>query len=249
MTDAGLALPALIEPRGDTDPVRERLAHAAGRASAAVIREAHVHDVPTRVVDDPVRAPGPSGLAGSGVSRPGRGEGSTNGWAPAPPARPIEGDGPCRWIDATCVRARDGGRIASTAAMTVTAVDTDGRREVPGMARPARPPGPSAVPDRPPALAGRPGPSAVPARFPALAGRPRPARGEARHRRRPRGPARAAATRVPHAATLQRCRVHTRSGRDRPSGASGPWRPDGGPRSGMTGWIPELSPRRRRSAR
>ena len=60
MTDAGLALPALIEPRGDTDPVRERLAHAAGRASAAVIREAHVHDVPTRVVDDPVRVPGPA---------------------------------------------------------------------------------------------------------------------------------------------------------------------------------------------
>ena len=48
--------------------------------------------------------------------------------------RPIEGDWPYLWIDATYVKVRRGGRIVSVAVIIAVAVNTDGRREVLGMA-------------------------------------------------------------------------------------------------------------------
>jgi hypothetical protein len=45
-------------------------------------------------------------------------------------ARPIEGAWPCRRLDATCPRSRNGGRVAGLAAMVAVAVDSDGRREL-----------------------------------------------------------------------------------------------------------------------
>ena len=48
--------------------------------------------------------------------------------------RPIEGSRPCLRIDATYLESREGGRIASVAAMAAVAVDADGRREVSGVA-------------------------------------------------------------------------------------------------------------------
>jgi putative transposase len=47
--------------------------------------------------------------------------------------RPIEGDWPYLWIDATYVKVREAGRIVSVAVTIAVAVNTDGRREVLGM--------------------------------------------------------------------------------------------------------------------
>ena len=48
--------------------------------------------------------------------------------------RPIEGDWPYLWIDATYVKVRAAGRIVSVAVTIAVAVNTDGRREVLAMA-------------------------------------------------------------------------------------------------------------------
>jgi transposase-like protein len=48
--------------------------------------------------------------------------------------RPIEGAWPYLWIDATYVQVREPGRIVSTAVIIATAVNTDGRREILGLA-------------------------------------------------------------------------------------------------------------------
>ena len=79
--------------------------------------------------------------------------------------RPLEGDWPFLWLDATYVKLREGGRIASMAVIVAVAVNNDGRREVlgitvmpseafAGLARPhRRPQSPLTLLDRLPALA------------------------------------------------------------------------------------------------
>jgi transposase-like protein len=47
-------------------------------------------------------------------------------------ARPLEGDWPYLWIDATYVKVRQNGRIVSVAVIVAVGVNTDGRREVRG---------------------------------------------------------------------------------------------------------------------
>lgn len=47
--------------------------------------------------------------------------------------RPIEGEWPYLWIDATYLKVRRGGRIVSVAVIIAVGVNTDGRREVLGM--------------------------------------------------------------------------------------------------------------------
>ncbi|WP_252094029.1 IS256 family transposase, partial [Rhizobium skierniewicense] len=47
--------------------------------------------------------------------------------------RPIEGEWPYLWIDATDLKVRRGGRIVSVAVIIAVGVNTDGRREVRGM--------------------------------------------------------------------------------------------------------------------
>jgi putative transposase len=47
--------------------------------------------------------------------------------------RPIEGDWPYLWIDATYVKVRQNGRIVSVAVTIAVAVNSDGRRELLGM--------------------------------------------------------------------------------------------------------------------
>ncbi len=49
-------------------------------------------------------------------------------------SRPIEGEWPYLWLDATYVKVRQAGRIVAIAATIAVAVNTDGRREVLGMA-------------------------------------------------------------------------------------------------------------------
>ncbi|TDW59239.1 mutator family transposase [Novosphingobium sp. PhB55] len=47
--------------------------------------------------------------------------------------RPIEGDWPYLWIDATYVKVRQNGRIVSVAVIVAVGVNSSGRREVRGM--------------------------------------------------------------------------------------------------------------------
>jgi transposase-like protein len=116
----GAYFPALLEPR-----------RTAERAPAAVIQEAYVHGVSTRAVDDLVQAMGLSGVSKSEVSRLCQ---EIDGRVNAFLARPIEGAWPYLWLDATYVLVREHGRIVSTAVIIATAVNSDGRREVLGMA-------------------------------------------------------------------------------------------------------------------
>ncbi len=47
--------------------------------------------------------------------------------------RPLTGDWPCLWLDATYLRQREGGRIVSVAATIAMAVDGEGKREIVGL--------------------------------------------------------------------------------------------------------------------
>jgi len=47
--------------------------------------------------------------------------------------RPLEGEWPYLWLDATYLKQRAGGRIVSVAAIIAVAVNTDGRREIIGL--------------------------------------------------------------------------------------------------------------------
>ena len=115
----GSDLPGFLEPR--------RLAE---KALTAVIQEAYVQGISTRSVDDLVKAMGMSGISKSQVSRLCE---EIDGKVKAFLDRPIEGDWPYLWIDATYLKVRRGGRIVSVAAIMAVGVNTDGRREVLGM--------------------------------------------------------------------------------------------------------------------
>lgn len=47
--------------------------------------------------------------------------------------RPIEGELRYLWLDATCLKVGEGGRIVSVAAIITVAVNTQGRREIIGL--------------------------------------------------------------------------------------------------------------------
>ena len=87
--------------------------------------------ISTRSVDDLVKALGMSGVSKSQVSRLcGELDERVNAFL----ERPLEGDWPYLWIDATYVRVRQAGRIVSVATIIAVAVNTEGRRDVLGMA-------------------------------------------------------------------------------------------------------------------
>jgi putative transposase len=116
----GSYFPPFLEPR-----------RTAEKALAAVIQEAYVHGVSTRSVDDLVKALGMSGVSKSQVSRLCA---EIDERVQAFLGRPIEGDWPYLWIDATYVKVREAGRIVSVAVIIAVGVNTDGVREVLGMA-------------------------------------------------------------------------------------------------------------------
>ncbi|WP_024882141.1 IS256 family transposase [Methylosinus sp. LW3] len=115
----GSYFPCFLEPR-----------RMAEKALAAVIQEAYVHGVSTRSVDDLVKAMGGSGVSKSQVSRLCE---EIDEKVDAFLERPLEGDWPYLWIDATYVKARQNGRIVSVATIVAVGVNADGRREVLGM--------------------------------------------------------------------------------------------------------------------
>jgi putative transposase len=116
----GSYFPAFLEPR-----------RTAEKALTAVIQEAYVHGISTRSVDDLVKAMGGTGVSKSQVSRLcAEIDERVNAFL----SRPIEGSWPYLWIDATYLKSRKGGRIVSVAVIVAVAVNTDGRREVLGVA-------------------------------------------------------------------------------------------------------------------
>jgi transposase-like protein len=116
----GSYFPGFLEPR-----------RMAEKALTAVIQEAYVQGVSTRSVDDLVQAMGMSGISKSQVSRlcaelDDKVQTFLN--------RPLEGDWPYVWLDATYVKVRQAGRIVSVAVIIAVGVNSDGRREVLGLA-------------------------------------------------------------------------------------------------------------------
>ena len=103
----GSYFPGFLEPR--------RLAE---KALTAVIQEAYVQGISTRSVDDLVKAMGMSGISKSQVSRLCE---EIDDKVKAFLERPIEGEWPYIWIDATYLKVRRGGRIVSVA--VIIAVD------------------------------------------------------------------------------------------------------------------------------
>lgn len=115
----GSYFPGFLEPR-----------RMAEKALTAVIQEAYIHGVSTRSVDDLVKALGMTGISKSQVSRLCQ---EIDERVTAFLDRPIEGDWPYLWVDATYVKARAAGRIVSMAVIVAVGVNSDGRREVLGM--------------------------------------------------------------------------------------------------------------------
>ncbi len=115
----GSYFPAFLEPR--------RLAE---KALTAVIQEAYVQGISTRSVDDLVRSLGLEGIGKSQVSRL---CGEIDERVQTFLNRPIEGEWPYIWLDATYVKARRDHHIVSVAVIVAVGVNTDGRREVLGM--------------------------------------------------------------------------------------------------------------------
>jgi transposase-like protein len=116
----GSYFPAFLEPR-----------RTAEKALTAVIQKAYVQGISTRSVDDLVRAMGMEGISRSQVSRLcAEIDERVRDFL----ARPIEGDWPYLWLDATYVKVREAGRIVPVAVTIAVGVNADGRREVLGMA-------------------------------------------------------------------------------------------------------------------
>lgn len=115
----GTYFPPFLEPRKMTE-----------KALVAVIQEAWIGGVSTRRVDDLVQAMGLSGISKSQVSKLCKDiDERVNAFL----ERPLEGDWPYLWLDATYLKQREGGRIVSVAAIIAVAVNTDGRREIIGL--------------------------------------------------------------------------------------------------------------------
>jgi len=115
----GSYFPGFLEPR-----------RTAEKALTAVIQEAYIQGISTRSVDDLVKALGMEGVSKSQVSRL---CGEIDERVKAFLSRPIEGEWPYLWLDATDVKARRDHHIVSVAVIVAVAVNTDGRREGLGM--------------------------------------------------------------------------------------------------------------------
>ena len=116
----GSYFPFFLEPR-----------RVAEKALTAVVQEAYIQGISTRSVDDLVQAMGMSGISKSQVSRLCE---EIDVRVKAFLDRPIEGDWPYLWIDATYIKVRQNNRIVSVAVIVAVGANSDGRREVLGMA-------------------------------------------------------------------------------------------------------------------
>jgi transposase-like protein len=111
--------PPFLEPRKTSE-----------KALVAVIQEAWIGGVSTRRVDELAQAMGLAGLDKSRVSRLCK---EIDERVTAFLDRPLAGEWPYLWLDATYLKVREGGRIVSVAAIIAVAVDAEGRREIVGL--------------------------------------------------------------------------------------------------------------------
>ncbi len=116
----GSYFPDFIEPR-----------RTAEKALTAVIQEAYIQGISTRSVDDLVKAMGMTGVSKSQVSRLCE---EIDERVQTFLQRPLEGDWPYLWIDATYVKSRQAGRVVSVAVIIAVAVNTDVVGEILGVA-------------------------------------------------------------------------------------------------------------------
>jgi transposase-like protein len=115
----GSYFPPFLEPRKTSE-----------KALIAVIQEAWIGGVSTRRVDDLVQAMGLSGISKSQVSKLCKDiDERVNAFLD----RPLAGEWPYLWLDATYLKQREGGRVVSVAAIIAMAVNTDGKREIVGL--------------------------------------------------------------------------------------------------------------------
>src|SRR5918997_1003468 len=115
----GSYFPPFLEARKTTE-----------RALVAVIQEAWVAGVSTRKVEDLVQAMGMSGISKSQVSKLCK---EIDERVSSFLERPLEGEWPYLWLDATYLKQRQGGRIVSVAVIIAVAANTEGRREIIGL--------------------------------------------------------------------------------------------------------------------
>src|SRR5271155_2283635 len=100
------------------------------KALIAVIQEAWIGGVSTRCVDELVQAMGLSGIGkpqGSKLCK------DIDERVHAFLDRPLLGEWPYLWLDATYLKQREGGRIVSVAAIIAVAANTEGKREIVGL--------------------------------------------------------------------------------------------------------------------
>src|SRR5574343_299430 len=115
----GTYFPGFLEPRKMVE-----------KALVAVIQEAWIGGVSTRRVDELVQAMGMTGISKSTVSKLCK---DIDERVLAFLKRPLTGEWPYLWLDATYLKVREGGRIISVAAIIAMAVNTEGRREIVGL--------------------------------------------------------------------------------------------------------------------
>lgn len=116
---SGSYFPSFLEPRKTVE-----------KALVAVIQEAWINGVSTRKVDELVQAMGMTGISKSSVSKLCKDiDERVNAFL----KRPLAGDWPYLWLDATWLKMREGGRIVSVAAIIAVAVNTEGKREIVGL--------------------------------------------------------------------------------------------------------------------
>lgn len=115
----GSYFPPFLEPRKTSE-----------KALVAVIQEAWIGGVSTRRVDDLVQAMGLAGISKSTVSKLCKDiDDRVNAFLD----RPLVGDWPYLWLDATYLKQREGGRIVSVAAIIAVTANTEGKREIVGL--------------------------------------------------------------------------------------------------------------------
>ena len=115
----GSYVPSLLQPR-----------RRAEHALLAVVQEAYVHGVSTRKVDELMKALGLDGVSKSEVSRI---CGELDPLVDAFRTRPLVGEHPYVWVDATYHKVRVDGHVTSQATVVAVGVTSEGERQVLGV--------------------------------------------------------------------------------------------------------------------